>query len=137
MGKDAVSTKSRKTTPRQIRAIQNRVNGMTKEQSLLEAGYSESTARTQAADVFHRMDPELREAFARAGLTLDHIAKTIHSLTTDSNGSVRAAGVKSWKELTGVEPAKRHEHSGSIDLSVEDARRHQNRLMEQFGEWLH
>ena len=134
-GATELSMKRRELTGRQAKAINNRVAGMSKRQALLDAGYSESVANTAASKVFERMDPQLRDAFAEAGLTLEHISKTVFELTDDPNGSVRLGAVKTWADLTGVEPAKRTQHEISGHLSVAQIRKEQSRLTESLG-WL-
>ena len=126
--------KSQTLTPRQKMAVKNRMQGMTKKDALLKAGYSATTAQA-STNVFRRMDPALRDAFAKAGLTIEHISKTIYELTEDDQGSVKAAGVKLWKDLTGTEPPKQHEHDISGHLSIEQIRKEQSRLAGSL-EWL-
>ena len=107
---------------------------MTQKGALLKAGYAPSTAEVSTT-VFRRMDAALREAFIKAGLTVEHISDTIFDLTKDPNGSVKAAGVKLWKDLTGTEPPKQHEHEVSGHMTVEQVRKEQSRLGESL-QWL-
>lgn len=131
--------KCSKLSPRDLRVVELRVAGKSKVDSLIGAGFSRTTAYKGQAPVFNRIEGALAAELERQGLTTEILAEQIREgcKAEKSDGSpehfARHAYHKLVVSVRGDE-APKQQHI-TLNVSPEEARRHQNRLAEQF-EWL-
>jgi ribosomal protein L22 len=133
------TTRKRQLSPRQARAVQNRLAGMSCRAALINAGYPESTAEKSAAAVFSRLGGVLAAEFEKHGLTTEALAKQIIEGTqaTKDNGQPDHYARHSYHKLIvsirGDLAPKKFEHSGGVEVSIEDRRKEQQGVWERLG----
>lgn len=121
-----------KLNPRHEKFIQGILEGKTRTQAYIDAGYSRRNARKAASNLWTNMDIQgeitrrTEEVTEQAKIHLQEkslaAAKTITELAEDGtkNDFCRLQAAKDVLDRTGMKPAEKVQHSGELKLSLGD-----------------
>ena len=97
----------KKPTQMQLLAIQHLKAGLTKQQAMLKAGYSEVSSRNPKINLMDRagtktLIEQYREQLRKAGVSIDVLAEVEAAGLFDENGAVRLGYLKENKKSLGL-----------------------------------
>lgn len=107
-------------TPRMLAAARIRATtpGISKERACVLAGYTPSTARAKAPEIFRRIsDSEFTEVLHQQGITPESVAKMFAKHFKGKNKWISANMIRLWCELMGM--LKKDDISIAVRLMVE------------------